>query len=157
MAGNSQMPRTAKSRAGARPRPGRKRAGNGGAQSDVLDDEIALFEAVQEMHQPGALDPEPLGDRHLAQAWIGADDGQDGILRRPDIDGAERANKILKNPDLEAPHRITGVAGQRVEGDRVVHDAALRAAVSRSEEHTSELQSHGTISYAVSLDRKSVV
>jgi DNA-binding MarR family transcriptional regulator len=42
MAGNSQMPRTAKSRAGAQPRSGRKQAGNGGAQSDVLDDEIAL-------------------------------------------------------------------------------------------------------------------
>ena len=65
-----------------------------------------------------------LGDR------IGADDGQDGILRRADIDGAERANKILKNPDLEAPHRITGVAGQRVESDLVIQDVALRAAVS---------------------------
>src|SRR5215213_8449216 len=42
MAGNSQMPRTAKTRAGARPRPGRKQAGNGGTQSDVMDDAIAL-------------------------------------------------------------------------------------------------------------------
>ena len=42
MAGNSQMPRTAKSRAGARPRSGRAQGRNGGAQSDVMDDEIAL-------------------------------------------------------------------------------------------------------------------
>ena len=61
---------------------------------------------------------------------IGADDGHHGILRRADIDGAERANKILKNPDLEAPHRIAGVAGQRVEGDLVIHDVALCVAVS---------------------------
>jgi hypothetical protein len=53
------------------------------------------------------------------------DAGQDGILRRANIDGAERADKILKNPDLEAPHRIAGVAGQRVEGDLVIHDVAL--------------------------------
>ena len=42
MAGNSDMPRTAKSRAGARPHSGRKQAGNGGAQRDVMADEIAL-------------------------------------------------------------------------------------------------------------------
>ena len=42
MAGNSQMPRTAKSRAGLQPRSGRKQAGNGSAQSGVMDDEIAL-------------------------------------------------------------------------------------------------------------------
>ena len=42
MAGNSQMPRTAKSRATARPRSGRKQAGNGGSQSGVMDDAIAL-------------------------------------------------------------------------------------------------------------------
>ena len=82
------------------------------------------------MHQPGALDPEPFGDRHLAQAGIGADHRHYRILRRADIDGGERADKILKNPDLKAPHRITGVAGQRVEGDLVSHDVAMRAAVS---------------------------
>jgi hypothetical protein len=69
------------------------------------------------MHQPGALDPEPLGDRHLAQPRVGADHRHHGILRRADIDGAERADEILKNPDLEASHRITGVSRQRVEGD----------------------------------------
>ena len=42
MAGNSDMPRTAKSRAGARSRSGRKQAGNGSAHSDVMADEIAL-------------------------------------------------------------------------------------------------------------------
>ena len=89
-----------------------------------------MFEAVQEMHQPGALDPEPLGHRHLAQAGIGADHRHHRILRRPDVDGGQRANEILKNPDLEAPHRIAGVAGKRIEGDLVIHDVARRAAVS---------------------------
>src|SRR5207248_8423812 len=42
MAGNSDMPRTAKSRAGARPASDRKQAGNGSADSDVMADEIAL-------------------------------------------------------------------------------------------------------------------
>src|SRR2546422_918470 len=42
MAGNSHMPRTAKSRADARPRSGRKQAGNGSAQNGVMDDEIGL-------------------------------------------------------------------------------------------------------------------
>ena len=42
MAGNSDMPRTAKSRAGARPASDRKQAGNGSAHSDVMADEIAL-------------------------------------------------------------------------------------------------------------------
>ena len=42
MAGNSQMPRTAKSRAGARPRSGRTQGRNGSAPSDVMHDEIAL-------------------------------------------------------------------------------------------------------------------
>jgi DNA-binding MarR family transcriptional regulator len=42
MAGNSQMPRTAKSRASGQPCSGRKQAGNGGTQSDVMDDAIAL-------------------------------------------------------------------------------------------------------------------
>ena len=42
MAGNSQMPRTAKSRAGARAPSGREQAGNGRPPSDVMDDEIAL-------------------------------------------------------------------------------------------------------------------
>src|SRR5947207_3435035 len=100
-----------------------------GGRSDAAD-EIAVFEAVQQMNQPGALDPEPLGDRHLAQAGIGANHRHHRILRRADIDGGERADKILKNPDLKAPHRITGVAGQRVEGDLVSHDVAIRAAVS---------------------------
>src|SRR5437870_12233352 len=42
MAGNSHMPRTAKSRADARPRSGRKQAGNASAQNGVMDDEIGL-------------------------------------------------------------------------------------------------------------------
>ena len=42
MAGNSQMPRTAKSRAGARAPSGRPRSGNGSAQSNASDDEIGL-------------------------------------------------------------------------------------------------------------------
>jgi len=42
MAGNSQMPRTAKSRAKARPRSGRTQRRNGGAPGDVMNDEIAL-------------------------------------------------------------------------------------------------------------------
>ena len=42
MAGNSQMLRTAKSRASARPRSGRTQGRNGDAQSDAMDDEIAL-------------------------------------------------------------------------------------------------------------------
>src|SRR6266508_618359 len=84
------------------------------------------------MHQPGALDPEPLGDRHLAQAGIGADHRHHRILRRPDVDGGKRAYEILKNPDLEAPHGITGVTGQRVEADPVAGGVALRAAVSAS-------------------------
>ena len=42
MAGNSQMPRTVKSRAGAEPRSARAQGRNGGAQSDVMDDAIAL-------------------------------------------------------------------------------------------------------------------
>jgi len=42
MAGNSQMPRAAKSRAGAQPRSGPKQTGNGKSQSGVMDDEIAL-------------------------------------------------------------------------------------------------------------------
>jgi DNA-binding MarR family transcriptional regulator len=42
MAGNSQMPRTAKARAGAQPRSSRPRSGNGGTQSNAGDDAIAL-------------------------------------------------------------------------------------------------------------------
>ena len=42
MAGNSQIPRTAKSRAGAPLRSGRAQGRNGGTQSDVMDDEIVL-------------------------------------------------------------------------------------------------------------------
>src|SRR5438034_5691794 len=42
MTGNSHMPRTAISRADARPRSGRKQAGNGSAQNGVMDDEIGL-------------------------------------------------------------------------------------------------------------------
>jgi DNA-binding MarR family transcriptional regulator len=42
MAGNSQTPRTAKSRAKAQPRSGRTRRRNGGAPGDVMNDEIAL-------------------------------------------------------------------------------------------------------------------
>src|SRR5262245_4244650 len=41
MAGNSQMPRTAKSRVKPRPHSGRKQPRNG-AQNDVMSDEIAL-------------------------------------------------------------------------------------------------------------------
>lgn len=81
--------------------------------------QLALFEAVEQMHQPGALDAEPLRHRHLGQARIGADDRQHGILRRLDIDLAERLDEVLKDPDLEAPHRITGVPDQRVEADLV--------------------------------------
>ena len=42
MAGNSQMPRAAKSRAKARPRSGRTQRRTGGAPGDVMNDEIAL-------------------------------------------------------------------------------------------------------------------
>src|SRR4051812_50216244 len=42
MAGSSQMSRTAKSRAGAQPRSGRPRSGNGSTQSNAGGDEIAL-------------------------------------------------------------------------------------------------------------------
>ena len=42
MAGNSQMPRTAKSRAGARTRSGRTQGRNASAPSGVMHDEIAL-------------------------------------------------------------------------------------------------------------------
>ena len=42
MAGNSHMPRSAKSRAGGRPRSGRKQAGSGSAQSNAMNDAIAL-------------------------------------------------------------------------------------------------------------------
>jgi DNA-binding MarR family transcriptional regulator len=42
MAGNSQMPRTAKSRFDARPPRGRKRVANGGPHRDAGDDEIGL-------------------------------------------------------------------------------------------------------------------
>jgi DNA-binding MarR family transcriptional regulator len=42
MAGNSQMPRTAKSRAKTRPPSGRTPRRNGGAPSDVMNDVIAL-------------------------------------------------------------------------------------------------------------------
>jgi DNA-binding MarR family transcriptional regulator len=42
MAGNGQMPRTAKSRASTQPRPGQTRRENGSAQRDAGDDEIGL-------------------------------------------------------------------------------------------------------------------
>jgi DNA-binding MarR family transcriptional regulator len=42
MAGNAQVPRAAKLRAGARPRRGRRPAGNGRAGGDIIDDEIGL-------------------------------------------------------------------------------------------------------------------
>src|SRR6478736_1864733 len=42
MAGNGQVPRTAKSRADARPPRGRKRAANGDPRSNAGDDEIVL-------------------------------------------------------------------------------------------------------------------
>ena len=42
MAGNSHMPRTAKSRVDAPPRSGQARGRNGGAQGDIMDDAITL-------------------------------------------------------------------------------------------------------------------
>ena len=42
MAGTSRMPRTAKSRAGAQPRSGRTRSGNGRAERGAGEDEISL-------------------------------------------------------------------------------------------------------------------
>src|SRR5256885_11986697 len=62
-----------------------------------------------------------------------------------------------KNPDLETPHRIASVAGQRIEGDLAIHDVAWRAAVStlgRSEEHTSELQSPCNLVCRLLLEKK---
>ena len=49
------------------------------------------------------------------------------------------------------------VIGMRRRQPETVEPIATARFAFRSEEHTSELQSHGTISYAVSLDRKSVV
>ena len=56
-----------------------------------------------------------------------------------------KVNHILGGPDYSTAN------GACVEGDRMI------VGLMRSEEHTSELQSRLGISYAVSLDRKSVV
>ena len=58
---------------------------------------------------------------------VGADHRHHRILRRLDIDFRERLDEILENPELESPHRVTGMSRQRVEADRRRPSSARRA------------------------------
>src|SRR5215510_12701783 len=62
-------------------------------------DELAVLQAVEEMHESRTLDAEPFRHRHLRQAGIGADHGHHRILRWADVDGAERAGEVLRSEE----------------------------------------------------------
>jgi hypothetical protein len=130
MAGNSQTPRTAKSRVKAQPRSGRTRRRNGGAPGDVMNDEIALDAlaghagyAVRRfqiwifqdfIRTLSAVDIRPT--QYSVMTVIGANPGltQMAVAKRL---GIERARLVHLLDSLE----------QR---DLVVHDVARRATVS---------------------------
>ena len=125
MAGNSQMPRTAKSRASARPRAGRTQGRNGSTQSGVMDDEIALDAlaghagyAVRRfqiwifqdfIRTLGAVDIRPT--QYSVLTVIGANPGlsQMAVAKRLGIERA-RLVHLLDSLERAADHAVRDVA-----------------------------------------------
>jgi hypothetical protein len=58
------------------------------------------------MNKTRSLDAKSFRKRHLGQARIGINHGQDRVLSGSDINGRQRADEVLKNPDLSAAHQI---------------------------------------------------
>ena len=72
---------------------------------------------IQHMHQPRALDRQPVRQFRLRQARIGADHHDHRILRRPQVDRRQCLDEILEHPHLRAAQEIAKMLRQHIEID----------------------------------------
>ena len=95
--------------------------------------QAAALQPVEQRDEVRLLNPQRRTGARLENAWVGVDHGQDGEMRRAQVELVERLDEITEDLELRAPQRVPHVLGEGTElagdlGMKRVHTALFAAA-----------------------------